>query len=141
MPPQFSRTLKRKVRREFTEQIRFLVTQGVLSDEEGSTLQVAHDYRTPAFHRDDHNPKALQALACLLYAPLSTLFEKAAEAGRVCLIRSRTNSILVVERRRRESPERQQRTDHWARAEGICEKRQRNWMEEPFFVFVDRSWL
>lgn len=78
MPPQFSRTLKRKVRREFPEQIRFLVSQGVLSDEEGSTLQIAHDYRTPAFHRDDHNPKALQALACLLYAPLSTLFEKAA---------------------------------------------------------------
>jgi hypothetical protein len=79
MPPQFSRTLKRKVRREFSEQIRFLVSQGVLSDEEGSTLQIAHDYRTPAFHRDDHNPKALQALACLLYAPLSTLFEKAAK--------------------------------------------------------------
>jgi hypothetical protein len=79
MPPQFSRTLKRKVRREFPELIRFLVSQGVLSDEEGSTLQIAHDYRTPAFHRDDHNPKALQALACLLYAPLSTLFEKAAE--------------------------------------------------------------
>lgn len=79
MPPKFSRTLKRKVRREFPEQIRFLVSQGVLSDEEGSTLQIAHDYRTPAFHRDDHNPKALQALACLLYAPLSTLFEKASE--------------------------------------------------------------
>jgi len=78
MPPEFSRTLKRKVRREFPEQIRFLISQGVLSDEEGSTLQIAHDYRTPAFHRDDHNPKALQALACLLYAPLSTLFEKAA---------------------------------------------------------------
>jgi hypothetical protein len=79
MPPQFSRTLKKKVRREFPEQIRFMVSQGVLSDEEGSTLQITHDYRTPAFHRDDHNPKALQALACLLYAPLSTLFEKAGE--------------------------------------------------------------
>ncbi len=79
MPPQFSRTLKRKVRREFPEQIRFLVSQGVLSDEEGATLQIAHDYRTPAFHRDDHNPRALQALACLLYAPLSTLFEQAAK--------------------------------------------------------------
>jgi hypothetical protein len=77
MPPQFSRTLKRKVRREFPEQIRFLVSQGVLSNDEGATLQIAHDYRTPAFHRDDHNPKALQALACLLYAPISTLFESA----------------------------------------------------------------
>jgi hypothetical protein len=79
MPPQFSRTLKRKVRREFPEQIRFLLSQGVLSGEEGATLQIAHDYRTPAFHRDDHNPRALQALACLLYAPLSTLFDKAAK--------------------------------------------------------------
>lgn len=77
MPPQFSRTLKRKVRREFPEQIRFLVSQGALSDEEGATLQIAHDYRNPAYHRDDHNPKALQALACLLFAPLSTLFERA----------------------------------------------------------------
>lgn len=79
MPPQFSRTLKKKVRREFSEQIRFMIEQGVLSDEEASTLQIAHDYRTPAFHRDDHNPNALQALACLLYAPISTLFEAAAK--------------------------------------------------------------
>lgn len=78
MPPKFSRTLKKKVRREFSEQIRFMIDQGVLSGEEASTLQIAHEYRTPAFHRDDHNPKALQALACLLYAPLSTLFEAAA---------------------------------------------------------------
>lgn len=79
IPPQFSRTLKKKVRREFTEQIRFVVSQGVLSDGEGLTLQIAHAYRTPAFHRDDHNPNALQALACLLYSPISTLFEKASE--------------------------------------------------------------
>jgi hypothetical protein len=76
-PPQFSRTLKRRVRREFTEQVRFVMLQGVLSAQEGSTLQIAHDYRTPAFHRDDHNPKALQSLACLLYSPIATLFEKA----------------------------------------------------------------
>lgn len=79
LPPQFSPTLKKKVRREFSEQIRFMINQGVLSGEEASTLQIAHNYRTPAFHRDDHNPKALQALACLLYAPLSTLFEAAAK--------------------------------------------------------------
>jgi hypothetical protein len=85
MQPQFSRTLKRKVRREFPEQIRFLVSQGVLTDEEGTTLQIAHDYRTPAFHRDDHNRKALQALACLLYAPLATLFGKAGQGrGPAC---------------------------------------------------------
>jgi len=77
--PQFSRTLKKKVRREFSEQIRFMVSQGVLSEEEGFTLQIAHAYRTPAFHRDDHNPKALQALACLLYLPISTLFKKASD--------------------------------------------------------------
>jgi hypothetical protein len=75
--PKFSRTLKKKVRREFTEQIRFVVSQGVLSEEEGLTLQIAHAYRTPAFHRDDHNPNALQALAFLLYSPIATLFEKA----------------------------------------------------------------
>lgn len=79
LPPQFSRTLKKKVRREFTEQIRFVVSQRVLSEEEGLTLQIAHAYRNPAFHRDDHNPKALQALACLLYSPISTLFKKASE--------------------------------------------------------------
>jgi len=79
LPPQFSRTLKNKVRREFTGQIRFVVSRRVLSEKEGLTLQIAHAYRNPAFHRDDHNPKALQALACLLYSPISTLFEKASE--------------------------------------------------------------
>jgi hypothetical protein len=79
MQPKFSRTLKRKVLREFTEQIRFVVSQGVLSEEEGFTLQIAHAYRNPALHRDDHNPSALQALACLLFSPIATLFEKASE--------------------------------------------------------------
>lgn len=77
LPPQFSRTLKRKVRREFGEQIRFVVSQGMISEEEGRTLEIAHAYRTPAFHRDDHNPNALQALACLLFSPISTLFARA----------------------------------------------------------------
>jgi hypothetical protein len=79
IPPRFSRTLKRKVRREFTEQIRFVISQGVLSEGEGLTLQIAHAYRTPAFHRDVHNPRALQALACLLFSPIATLFDKASK--------------------------------------------------------------